>query len=203
MAADPLPRGRSFCVMVGECGTNMAMAAKPSRKPIDQARLDELALSYVSRYATSRAKLKTYLMRKLRERGWVGDCDPPIEALIERLARLGYVDDRAFALNKARSMNARGYGGGRVRQALAQAGISDEDASEARELASTEGFAAALRFARRRSLGPFAPRKPDPRDRQRAIAAMIRAGHAFSLARTIVDLGPGEIPDGDANAFDK
>lgn len=188
--------------MVGECGTNMAMAAKLSRKPIDQARLDELALSYVGRYATSRAKLKTYLRRKLRERGWAGACDPPIDALVERLARLGYVDDRAFALSKARSMNARGYGGGRVRQALAQAGISDEDSNEARELASIDGFAAALRFARKRALGPFASCKPDPRDRQRAIAAMIRAGHEFSLAREIVDLGPGEFPDQDTQPFD-
>jgi regulatory protein len=173
----------------------MAMAARQSRKPIDPSRLDELALSYVSRYATSRAKLKSYLMRKLRERGWEGEGEPPIDALAERLAGLGYVDDRAYALAKARSLGARGYGSGRVRQALAQAGIGDDDSSDARELAAAEAYQAALRYARRKSLGPFATCKPDARGRERAIAAMIRAGHGFGVARAIIDLDPGAEPD--------
>ena len=100
--------------MVGECGTNMAMAARPPRKPrppLDAAKLDELALSYVGRFSTSRARLKAYLGRKLRERGWAGTGEPPIEALTDKLAQLGYVDDRAFALAKARS---RRRGSGRL-----------------------------------------------------------------------------------------
>ena len=40
--------------------------------PLDEAGLNELALAYVARYATSRAKLLAYLARKLRERGWGG-----------------------------------------------------------------------------------------------------------------------------------
>jgi regulatory protein len=35
-------------------------------KPLDPARLDELALTYVARFATSAAKLERYLKRKLR-----------------------------------------------------------------------------------------------------------------------------------------
>jgi regulatory protein len=184
-----------FCLMVGDCGTNMAMAARQSRKPIDASRLDELALSYVSKYATSRAKLKSYLGRKLREQGWAGDGDPPIDALADRMARLGYVDDRAYAMAKARSLSARGFGSGRVRQALAHAGIDEEDSGHAREFANSEAYESALRFARRKSLGPYAPDRPDARGRERAIAAMIRAGHGFSIAREIIDLGPGEFPD--------
>ena len=184
--------------MVGECGTNMAMAASPLRKsrpPLDATKLEELAISYVGRFATSRAKLKAYLGRKLRERGWSGAGEPPIDALADRLTELGYVDDRAYALAKARSLSSRGYGRGRVRQALVQAGIAEENAGDANDLAATEAYRAALRFARRRSFGPFADSKPDARNRERAIAAMIRAGHEFGLARTIIDLGPGEFPD--------
>ena len=186
--------------MVGECGTNMAMAARPPRKPrppLDAAKLDELALSYVGRFSTSRARLKAYLGRKLRERGWAGTGEPPIEALTDKLAQLGYVDDRAFALAKARSLSSRGYGSRRVRQALTQAGIGEEDSGDAHDLATAEALAAALRYARRKGIGPYAAGKPDPRGRERAIAAMIRAGHGFGLARAIVDRGPGEIPDGD------
>jgi len=176
----------------------MAMSASNPRKPrppLDAARLDELALGYVGRFATSRAKLLTYLRRKLRERGWSGEGDPPLDGLADRLARLGYVDDRAYALSKARSLTGRGYGERRVRQALSLAGIADEEAGDARELARAEAVESALRFARRRSLGPFATEAPDPTRRERAMAAMIRAGHGFSLARAIIEMRPGEIPD--------
>ena len=73
--------------MVGDYGTNMAMAVQQRRKarpPLDAAKLEELALGYVGRFATSRAKLRTYLQRKLRERGWDGEAEPPIEALADK-----------------------------------------------------------------------------------------------------------------------
>ena len=92
--------------MVGDCGTNMAMAARHPRKPrppLTAAKLDELALHYVGRFATSRSKLTTYLKRKLRERGWEGQAEPDLDGLAAKLARLGYVDDRAYAVSKARS----------------------------------------------------------------------------------------------------
>lgn len=184
--------------MVGDCGTNKAMAARQHRKPrppLDAARLDELALGYVGRFATSRAKLLIYLNRKLRERGWGEEGEPPLDGLADRLVRLGYVDDRAYAVSKARSLTGRGYGERRVRQALNLAGIAEAEAGDARELAQTEAVESALRFARRRSLGPFAAERPDPRRRELAMAAMIRAGHGFGLARAITDLNPGEAVD--------
>ena len=176
----------------------MAMAASQPRKPrppLDAAKLDELALGYVGRFATSRAKLLAYLKRKLRERGWGGDSEPQLDGLADRLVRLGYVDDRAYALSKARSLTGRGYGERRVSQALHIAGIGNEEASDARDLAEAGAVESALHFARRRSLGPFAAESPDPRRRERALAAMIRAGHSFGLARAIIDLNPGDFPD--------
>jgi regulatory protein len=176
----------------------MAMAARPPRKPrppLTAAKLEELALYYVGRFATSRAKLLAYLGRKLRERGWDGEGEPPIEALADRMVRLGYVDDRAFALSKARSLSGRGYGERRVRQALQMAGIGEEDGADARDLAESEAMAAAMKFARRRSIGPFARQEPSPQERERSLASMIRAGHSFGIARMVIDLKPGEIPD--------
>lgn len=189
--------------MVGDCGTNMAMADRRPRKPrppLDAAKLDELALHYVGRFATSRAKLITYLRRKLRERGWSSEVEPDLDALAGRLVDLGYIDDRAFAVSKSRSLTSRGYGERRVGQALQQAGISEDDGSEARGLAQAEAVESALRFARRRSIGPFAKSMPELRDRERALAAMIRAGHRFALSRAIVELQPGADADMEALA---
>jgi regulatory protein len=181
----------------------MAMSGRRPRKPrppLDAAKLDELALSYVGRFATSRSKLLSYLNRKLRERGWAGDGEPPLQPLVERLARLGYVDDRAYALSKARSLTSRGYGERRVSQVMAVAGIDDEDRKDAREFAEGEAVEAALRFARRRAIGAFASVRPDPKGREKALAAMIRAGHGFALSRAIVELNPGDEIDSEALA---
>lgn len=169
--------------------------ASRSLPPLGAEQLHELALRYVGRYATTRAKLAAYLGRKLRERGWAEAAEPPVAQLVERFARSGLVDDAAFAVAKSRSLVERGYGAGRVRQALRAAGIDEEDASEARELAAEEAASAALRFARRRRIGPFAAARADPKSRQKALAAMVRAGHAFEIARRLVDCEPGEAID--------
>jgi regulatory protein len=163
--------------------------------PLDRARLDEMALRYVSRFATTRAKLLDYLRRKLRERGWEGEGEPDLEGLAGRFVNLGYVDDAAFARAKSGSLSARGYGIRRVQQALAIAGVSETDSAEARAVAESGAVEAAMRFARRRRIGPFAEQMADRPAREKALASMIRAGHSFGIARVIVETSPGEEPD--------
>jgi regulatory protein len=161
------------------------------RPPLSGEALNELALAYVGRFATTRAKLASYLGRKLRERGWAGEQPADVEAIVERLARLGYVDDAAYALSKARALTGRGYGVRRVRQSLRAAGVEEEDSGPARELAEAGAVEAALRFARRRRLGPFGSGAAERGERERALAAMVRAGHSFGLSRAILLLEPG------------
>lgn len=165
--------------------------ARKPRPPLDRESLAELALRYVGRFATTRSKLRSYLRRKLRERGWSGEGEADVEGLVERFAASGYVDDAGYALAKSRSLVSRGYGEARVRQSLRVAGIEEEDGAAARELAAEEAAEAALRFAKRRRIGPFAAARPDPAAREKALAAMIRAGHSFEISRKIVDLDPG------------
>ena len=170
------------------------MARRGTRRPpppLDAERLKELALTYVGRFATTRAKLASYLSRKLRERGWAGDVPPDIETVVERLAGLGYVDDAAFALSRSRALTSRGYGSRRVTQALRAAGVGEEEGEPALELAEAEAVDSALRFARRRRLGPFGDSKPDRAGMERSLASMLRAGHGFTLSKAILNLEPG------------
>ena len=153
--------------------------ARRAAPPLTQDALHELALRYVGKYATTRAKLRTYLSRKLRERGWDGEREPDLEALANRFAELGYIDDAAYALGQARSLSARGFGRRRVEEKLRVAGIEDFDAAEARDHAQNEQLAAALRFAERRRLGPFATGSADRIQREKWLASMVRAGHDF------------------------
>jgi regulatory protein len=171
--------------------------ARKPRPPLDREGLDRLALHHAGRYATTRHKFRAYLERKLKERGWEGPTDPDVEALVERFAELGYVNDAAFAAAKAGALHRRGYGDRRVAQALRGAGIEEEIAAQARVELSDGAWAAALRFAEKKRIGPYAAEPADRIAREKAIAAMLRAGHPFDTARRIAAAAPGEIPESD------
>lgn len=165
--------------------------------PLTEAALQELALRYVGKYATTRSKLIAYLGRKVRERGWSGDRPADIAGLAHRFAELGYVDDAAYALGQSRSLSARGYGKRRLTEKLRLAGVEDGDSAEARRHADAEAVRAAVRLAERRRMGPFASAEPDRPQREKWIAAMIRGGHGFGLARAISSMPPGAEVDED------
>lgn len=155
-------------------------------RPLDPVRLEELALAYVARFATSSAKLDGYLRRKLRERGWAGEGEPPVARLVERFVALGYIDDLAFARARSGSLLRRGYGQRRIGQALEAAGIAPELREEVRADPGEERRAA-LALARKRGFGPFGRNRPDRAAREKQIAAMLRAGHRLDSARELVD----------------
>ena len=177
-------------------GAVRARRDKKPRPPLDAESLERLALFYVGRFATTRAKLGAYLGRKVRERGWEGP-GPEVERLVERLTELGYIDDGAFASARAASLQRRGYGERRVDEALKAAGIAEEDAGEAKAAARENSLAAALRFAERKRIGPYAKEAPEREARQKAFAAMMRAGHPMDIVRRVLDAAPGEIPESD------
>ena len=191
---------------------------KREKPPLNAVQLRDLALHYVSRYATTRARLLRYLERKLRERGWQesdgsqgpeeahglnesrgpeelrdpeksGGGQSAARSLADEFARRGYVDDEAYAVMKGRELSRRGYGPRRVNQALGEAGVA-APLREKIEMSRKERAEAAIRMARRRRIGPFrrendAP--PDPKTREKHLAALLRAGHAMSDARRVLD----------------
>ncbi|RVT40340.1 RecX family transcriptional regulator [Sphingobium algorifonticola] len=165
------------------------------RPPLDPARLRDLALHYVGRFATTRAKLEAYLQRKVRERGWDGPMPPDIAGLGAQCVDLGYIDDAGYAAMKAGALTRRGFGTRRVRAALRAAGVEEADGAAALDNAAAERWAAAEALAKRKRIGPFAD-APVPRDRRnKQIAAFLRAGHDHAMARRWIDAQPGEIPD--------
>lgn len=165
-------------------------------KPLDSARLNELALAYVARFATSTGRLTAYLTRKIRECGWDDVAAPDVPALVEAMVGRGYVDDAGFALARGAGLMRRGYGARRIAQTLTRDGIEAPLVAQASGTVH-EGRVAALQFARRRRLGPFGSgsgqsadsRKGrlDPALRARQVAAMVRAGHPFATASALID----------------
>lgn len=172
--------------------------AKRSLPPLDAVMLEKLALRYVERFATTRSRLTAYLNRKIHERGFAGEA-PETAALAERLAQAGYIDDRAFGEARARTIARRGLGARRVAIAFRQAGIDDEDSAALEPEIADRAIHAAIAFARRRRIGPFGTGKPDRQVLERQIAAMIRGGHDFAIARKIA----GMTSEADLIVFDE
>jgi regulatory protein len=162
------------------------------RKPrlLDQAQLDALALRYVARYATTRAKLRAYLLRKIEERGWSGQKPPDVNEIVDRHAALGYVDDAGFAAARVRAFARRGYGELRIAAMLRSAGIENVDAAAALAAAHEGAYEAALHYARRRRIGPFARSPGGPEQRRRDYAAMMRAGHGSGVIKRVLECDP-------------
>ncbi|WP_164118331.1 RecX family transcriptional regulator [Sphingorhabdus sp. Alg239-R122] len=159
---------------------------KKPPKPLNERLLRDLALHYVGRYATSAHKLKLYLARKLRERGWEDEKPADLDILVARFAELKYIDDALYASQKAASLIARGYGSRRVDTALYAAGISEQDSTAAKAASDAAKTQAAITMARKRRFGPFAREAHSPEKRQKQLQAMLRGGHDFSIARTLV-----------------
>lgn len=171
---------------------------KRAKPPLGEAELRDLALSYAARFASTGARLEAYLVRKLRERGVAVDAEGreariDVPALVARLVELGYVDDAAYARMRTRDLGARGYGARRVEQALWAAGV---DETIRAETAPGEGASrrAAVLMAQKRRLGPFGSAPDDGADpllvrkaHEKAVAAMLRAGHDYAHVRFILD----------------
>ncbi|WP_298398629.1 RecX family transcriptional regulator [Sphingobium sp.] len=168
------------------------MTGKRLPPPLDEAALRDMALRHVARFATSRGKLLAYLNRKIRERGWGGEQPADPDGLADRFVALGYIDDAGYAVMKSASLSRRGYGARRIGEALRAAGIAEGDREQADAQTASDAWSAADRFARRKRIGPYAPAPLDPKQREKAIAAFLRAGHAHAIARRWVDAAPGE-----------
>lgn len=164
---------------------------------LDRATLERLALHYVGRYATTQAKLAVFLRRKLRERGWDGEGDAPIEAIVAGFVDRGYIDDQAFGEARTAALLRRGMGPRRIDAALRAAGIDAGQRAAMEEQIDENKWKSALSFARRRRIGPYAAEPADITARRRAIAAMIRAGHEVDIARRISETPPGIVPSED------
>ncbi len=158
-----------------------------------EAELHEAALTYLARYAATRATLTRALDRRVDR--WARAAGVSelaalrgvVRALVARLAAAGAVDDAAFAETRARRLRRSG----RSRQAaaahLAARGIDAQVLRAALPADDAAELAAAVAFARRRRFGPFRRAAAAEGTEQRERAAFARAG--FTRAAALAALG--------------
>ncbi|WP_207480403.1 regulatory protein RecX [Arenibaculum pallidiluteum] len=168
---------------------------KVARRVTPQS-LENAALHYLERFATSSANLRRVLMRRVQRSARDHGTDPEegaawVDALVERYRRSGILDDRVYAEARAASLQRRGASTRAIREKLAAKGIGREQADAAldalgEEIGGDLDLEAAKAFARRRRLGPFRAGDREAQ-RERDLAALGRAGFSYETARRVID----------------
>jgi len=162
---------------------------------ITQTYLENVALHYLERFASSSANLRRILLRRIHRSTahWGGDPEGAIahmEEVLLKLTRLGYLDDTRYALAKASSLRARGGSTRKVRAGLAAKGVDNEliDQALAQLIEQGDGgdLDAAFVYARKRRLGPFRM-AARVEFREKDLAALGRAGFSWSVAKQVIE----------------
>lgn len=169
---------------------------------INPTYLERAAAFYLDRYASSGENLRRVLRRKCARSRTYHDEDGSgdealIQAVIERLTRIGSIDDRRFGEAMVRRLRGRGSSTRALRARLRAKGI---DAALCDELLQ-EGDAdselvAARTYARRRRLGWHRLDETLRAERrQRDLAAMGRAGYSFAVASRALEPEAEQAPE--------
>ena len=181
------------------------MTTEDSKQPRNRAPrkatpkyLENAALYYLSRYATSAENLRRVMMLKVMRSAQHHGTDPEdgaalIEAMIGRFLGSGLLDDWAYARTRADSLHRRGNSARVIRGKLKQKGVGDDvitAALDARGEDTDDGedpeLTAAVTLAKRRRLGPFANKPPNDEQREKHLAALARAGFSYDVARRVI-----------------
>ena len=182
--------------------------ASSVERPRAEQRLLNKAVHYLGRYTSSRQRLREVLQRFARRK--LDHFEPAeisraINAVITDCVRLGYVDDAAFAMTRARSKRRGGRSALAIRRSLAEHQIDDtlvDAALDAADETLADGeLAAALRHAVRRRIGPYARVEPDDATRQRHLASLARAGFSFDIARQVMACEDADAADALADSL--
>jgi len=164
-------------------------------------RLQNVALYYLERYASSSENLRRLLMRRVERSARVHGTDrdegaAAVDEIVLKFQEWGYLNDRAYAEMRVGALHRRGASGRAIRHRLALKGVAEEDIEAALEVLSAEtphpDRDAAIAYGRRRRIGPW--RLSDrEKHRERDLAALGRQGFSYDIARWIVDAESPEV----------
>ncbi len=171
---------------------------QPQRMTPDGMR--RVAVAHLQRFPCAKGHLRRVLTRKIRRstRHYGDDPQPLFEAAEAAIADLdggALLDDQRYAAALAASLHRRGKSLRAIRHKLREKGVDGETTDDAlRGLTADDDsraetdLRAAVRYARRRRLGPFqrtAERRAERREKD--LAALGRQGFGYGIARRVID----------------
>lgn len=188
---------------------------KRSKRPVStrapsRDELHEAALRYLGERSASRATLRRALDRKIQTwarraeragqdaeaiRSEVTAAETHLDPILARFTEVGLLNDVAYATSRAKSLSRGGKSRRAIEAHLTQKGISRSTIRDVVPEDASAELAAALVLAKKRRIGPFA--RPDrdgesrdepKRAKQRALAALARAGFSYSTCERALSM---------------
>lgn len=165
---------------------------------VSAERLWAISLRYLQRFSASVEMLRRVLDRRLRpalaaELISPTEAEARREAVLQRAASLGYLDDQRFTEGRVAALLRQGKSPRVITETLRAKGIAPASVAAVLAATATEteedlSLIAARAFARRRRLGPFrSPPSNDPRQHDKDLATLLRAGHGFDVAKQVLN----------------
>ncbi len=192
---------------------------RPPRK-ISKSYLQNAGLYYLERYPASVAHFKTVMQRKIdrsiRYHGTPSreECAEWLDGVADKYVEYGYLNDQRYAEGLIHSLQQKGRAEMKIRARLKQAGIDEhvivslmarkkeEEAERLNDLpipsnwpqqsSNISEYLAALKYAKKRRVGPYAALARTPKDPEKALAMLARNGFSYDIAQVILQTDADE-----------
>ena len=151
--------------------------------------LENAALHYLGRFASSGENLRRILMRRVERSARFHDIDTDeaaawVEALIGRFEKAEILDDTAYMEARVASLRRRGASSRGIMAKLRQKGLAAEAVVEVlKDEDDHSELAAAMALVKRRRLGPYRPEADRREMYAKDMAVLARAGFSLGVAR--------------------
>jgi len=186
-----------------------AKGAAPTQKvakKITEKYLSNSGAYYLQRYAASTTQFRTIMTRKIDKScrdhpdQSRADCLAMLDKIITRFTEVGYLNDQTTVRGMVASLAGRGMPQRTIQRRLGLKGFSEEDIRTALDAyygdnaitAAELDYRAALKLAKKKKLGPFAPAGVEI-NQNKALGVFARAGFSFEMARKILSLDHDDI----------
>jgi len=167
---------------------------KSPPKPPTKTRLRNIALYYLERFESSESNLRAVLQRRIDKYAFYDKAYRPEQAyqwaeeVIEECLKKNFVNDERFAEFKIENYLNAGKSKRYIEQKLKQKGVDDKIVEEILSTADYSEYDTALNFARKKKIACFRPDEENrSANRQKDLAALIRAGFDYDVAKEVLD----------------
>lgn len=197
---------------IKSAGPNKQQKNKPRQqkkipKKITETYLHNAGLYYLQRYAASSGHFRTIMLRKVRRSCMhhkdqdFEECAALVDKLVEKFHASMLLDDDSYIRAMVSSLRRKGLSSKAVLQKMQVKGVPSEQTKKYLEQHDKEfcepsenpDLKAAIIFARKKRLGPFAKEEaPEP---QKILAKFARAGFSFDISRHVMNMGLQDAED--------
>ncbi len=165
-----------------------------SVRKITKQRLKNIGLYYLQRFETSTENLRQVLYRRIQKYAFQnpefnrGEAEGWVEEVLAEFQNYGYISDERYAELKVKNYMAAGKSLRYIQGKLKAKGIDENLIEQYAEEQEYDPFAAAMRLARKKHLGPFRRDEEERRDnRQKDMRTLVAAGFDYETVMAVLD----------------